>query len=298
MIGGVGGILYSVVDAELLKAAFGIVTPTSVIVAHDIVDFLIPALLGILIGLAFNVLKKQKLMNQKLSIKNAKLQRDLLINTLTSLFLHEIRNPIHNITAALEDSRVVLPQEIGEMISRNLKRLNDSTAQYRKWGSLFEKIDPKEKTELKPWLDDFIVNKVRARLRELNIEYVQEADPVYVYAHPVLLDQSFTTLFSNASEALSKESGPRHLRLVCRLEAAHEDKHAPRKVEIKLINKGSGFKQEVLEKQAQSPIESKTGLGVGLTLLRRVLEQIEGEIHLSNFVGHAEVRMTIPGESA
>ena len=163
LLGGVGGILYAVIDEQLLKTAFGISTPSFVVFAHDIVDFLLPVLFGILVGLAVNVMRRQSAMNQKLSIENTKLQRDLLVNTLTSLFLHEIRNPIHNITAALEDNRVVLPMEISDMIARNLKRLKETTAQYRKWGSLFEQINPREKTELRSWLKDFIENKVRAQ---------------------------------------------------------------------------------------------------------------------------------------
>ena len=290
-LGGVGGIIYGLVD-NFTDPLFSVSTRRIIIFAHDIVDFVLPVVVGIIIGLAVNLVRRQTRMNQELSTQNTKLQRDLLVNTLTSLFLHEIRNPIHNITAALDDSRVTLPQEIGEMINRNLKRLEETTGQYRKWGSSFDKIDPKEKTEFQPWLNDFIENKVRSRLRELDIEYTQEVDPVKINIHPVLLDQSFTTLFSNACEALAKEPERKYLRLISRLQAPDYQK-----VEIKLINRGRGFSDEVLGKQGHSPIESKTGLGIGLTLLRNILEQIDGEVILSNFIGHAEVTLVIPGEA-
>ncbi len=292
ILGGICGVIYALVDEQLIKVLFGISTPSLIVIAHDIVDFVLPVILGILIGLGINVMRRQALLNQKLSIQNTKFQRDLLVNTLTSLFLHEIRNPIHNIAAALDDNRVVLPEELSEIINRNLKRLEQITTQYQKWGSVFDKIDPKEQTELRPWLEDFIDNKVLSKLHELDIDFTQEIDAVRVRMHPILLDQSFATLFSNACEALAKQSGQRQLLLISRLQAPHY-----KKVEIKLINRGEGFKAEILENQGKAPIESKTGLGIGLTLLRKVLEQVEGEMLLSNFTDHAEVTLVIPGES-
>src|SRR5437667_107706 len=89
-LGAVGGILYAVIDEQLVKELFHITTPPVVVFAHDIVDFVLPIAVGVMVGLAVNVLRRQKAVNQKLSLQNAKLQRDLLVNTLISLFLHEI----------------------------------------------------------------------------------------------------------------------------------------------------------------------------------------------------------------
>ena len=292
VMGAIGGAVYIFIDERFAKGFLGITAPGVIGFIHNVVDFVLPVLFGILIGVAINAANKQALSNQKLSIQNTKLQRDLLVNTLTSLFLHEIRNPIHNIAAALEDSRTALPVDIDEMIQRNLKRLTQTTEQYRKWGSHFESIDPKEKTELRPWLKEFTENKARSKLRELNIEYTQDADSLLVHMHPVLLEQAFTTLFSNACEALSKEKGERKLLLTAHRQPPHHEK-----VEIKLTNRGPAFRDEVLEIQGRTPIESKTGWGLGLTLLRRALEQVEGEIFLSNVEGHAEVTLIIPGEA-
>ena len=292
IVGALGGLVYIFIDEHFTKEIFGITTPALIVFVHNLVDFVLPVLFGILIGLAVNAAKKQTALNQKLSIQNTKLQRDLLVNTLTSLFLHEIRNPVHNIAAALEDNTSALPPEIGEIIQRNLKRLTLTTEQYRKWGSHFERIDPKEKTELQGWLQEFIENKVRSKLRELNIEYLQEVEPLRIHMHPCFLEQSFTTLFSNACEALAKENGERKLRLTAWLQAP-----LYQRAEIKIINKGLGFRNEVLELQGRTPIESKTGWGLGLTLLRKALEQVDGEIFLSNVDGHAEVTLLIPGEA-
>lgn len=291
ILGTIGGIIYIFIDERFTKGWFGITAPSLVAFIHDLIDFAFPLLFGASIGLAINAAKKHKALSQKLSLQNAKLQRDLLVNTLTSLFLHEIRNPIHNIAAALGDSRAALPEIISERVQRNLKRLTQTTEQYRKWGSHFESIDPKEKTELRTWLKEFIENKARAKLRELRIGYVQNVPALKIYMHPVLLEQSFTTLFSNACEALAKEKGDRKLQLTAHLQANDHQK-----IEIKIMNNGTGFPMNVLETQGRAPIESKNGWGLGLALLRKALEQVEGEIFLSNTDNGAEVTLVIPGE--
>lgn len=292
LLGALGGILYEVVDENLLEGVFGITPPPVIGFMHGIVDFILPVLFGVLVGLIINAMRKQMVLNQYLSIQNTKLQRDLLVNTMTSLFLHEIRNPVHNIAAALEDSRVVLPDEIGVMVHRNLNRLNQTAEQYRKWSGHFENIDPKEKTELRPWLKEFIENKARPKLRELNIDYSQDVEALQVFMHPVLLDQSFTTLFSNACEALGGKKSARKLRLTAHLQPDQKEK-----IELRLVNEGSSFREDVLVNQGRTPIESKKGWGLGLTLLRKALEQAEVEIFLANREGNAEVKLLIPGES-
>lgn len=292
VLGGIGGIIYATVDEELIKKLFGVATPASIVFAHDIVDFVLPVIFGVMIGLAINTIRKQARLNRKLSIQNEKLERDLLVNTLTSLFLHEIRNPVHNIAAALDDESIKLPPETDDILKRNLKRLEETTIHYRKWGSLFNKIDPYETTDFRTWLKEFLENKVLLRFKELDIKYSLEIDPVKVKMHPVLLDQCFTVLISNACEALSLEFHNRELKLVASLMAP-----SYKNVEIKLINRGAGFPSEALEKQGHATIESKTGMGIGLTLLRKILEIVNGEMILSNFIDHAEVSLIIPGDT-
>ena len=177
-LGALGGFLYATIDEQLLQAWFGVTTPQAIVIAHDFVDFVLPVFFGILVGFAVNTIQKQARTNYNLSIRNEKLQKDLLVNTLTSLFLHEIRNPLHNIAAALDDDRIQLPKETEVILKRNLTRLDQSTLQYRKWSSLFNKIHPKEKTELRSWLSEFIENKVRSQLIELEIKYSLAIPPI------------------------------------------------------------------------------------------------------------------------
>ena len=289
LLGMIFGILYGVVDESVVIKLIKRPPPQIMIIAADFIDFILPTVFGLILGILINILRKQTRLNKQLSIQNAQFQRDLLVNNLTSLFLHEIRNPLHNLAAVLEDNRDHLPGEVNEIVDRNLKRFKQVTDQYKRWDSLFESINPKEPVDLLPWLEYFIQDKVYTQLRHLNINFTQKIDPLTIPMHPILLEQSLVTLFSNAFKELEKVEGQKKLILTAEL-------HPPsyKQIEIKLINNSKGFSNEVLEKQGRSPVLSQNGLGLGLTLLRRIVEQVGGELILSNFIDHAEVVMLIP----
>ena len=259
--------------------------------AHDVIDIVLPIILGLLVGIGFNMFVKQRRLNRELSLQNTQFQRNLLINNLISLFLHEIRNPMHNITAVLEDSKAALPAQTQEIIDRNLKRFGEITAQYKRWSSLFDVIHARKETDLGPWMETFLSDKVWERLRFLNIHYSQEIEPLKIQMHPILLDQMFSTLFSNACDELEGHEGVREIQLTARLSPSVNEQ-----IEIKVRNTTlHGFPSEVLEKQGCSPVVSRKGLGLGLTLLRNIMEHVGGEIKLSNREGVAEVTLEIPG---
>ncbi len=289
LLGVICGVLYAVADESLFLKLIKRPPPKILIIASDFIDIILPVVFGLILGILVNILRRRARLNKQLSIQNAQFQRDLLVNNLTSLFLHEIRNPLHNLAAVLEDNKDHLPTEVNEIVERNLKRFEQVTDQYKKWDSLFDSINPRESVDLLPWLEHFIEDKVRAQLHQLNVNFSQKIDPLVIPMHPILLEQSFVTLFSNAFKELEKIKGQRRLTLTVQL-------HPPnyKQVEIKLINNSKGFPKEVLEKQGRAPVESQSGLGLGLTLLRRVVEQVGGELALSNFIDHAEVMMLIP----
>ncbi len=259
--------------------------------AHDVIDIVLPIILGLVVGIGLNMFVKQKRLNRQLSLQNTQFQKNLLINNLISLFLHEIRNPMHNITAVLEDSKAALPAQAQDIIDRNLKRFEHITAQYKRWSSLFDVIHAKKETDLRLWTDTFISDKVLDRLRPLSIHYSQEIEPLKIQMHPILLDQVFSTLFSNACDELENHEGFREIQLAAKLSSSLRDQ-----IEIKLSNTTShGFPVEVLEKQGRSPVASRKGFGLGLTLLRNIVEHVGGEVVLSNEEGIAEVTLLIPG---
>ena len=294
LVGAIVGILYGLFDETAYQNLLGHYPPKAVTVFWEFTDIFLPAVVGILVGCGINILRRQNRLNKQLSMQNTQLERDILITTLISEFLHEIRNPIHNLTAALEDNQQNLSKEQREIIQRNLQRFEKITTQYKKWNSIFDSINPRETVELRPWLGNFVDDKIRTRLQELNIHYSQDIEPVKIHMHPALLEQSFITLFGNALEALNSAAGKRTLSL----SAKNTHQEGKCKVMIKMTNSGILFPEEVLKVQGRSPVTSRTGTGFGLLLLRKMIEQTHGDMALANEDEKAVVTLYIPGEAA
>ncbi len=121
VIGLLAGLVYgsvtSFIDLEELKA------PRLFFILDGILTVLLPMLLGTLAGMVFNYIRRQARTNRILSTQNAKLQGELLTHLLGSHMLHEIRNPLHNLTAVLEGWQQRAPPEELSIVQRNLLRL-------------------------------------------------------------------------------------------------------------------------------------------------------------------------------
>ncbi|MEI8345420.1 MAG: ATP-binding protein, partial [Candidatus Omnitrophota bacterium] len=253
----------------------------------------LPVVFGILVGCGVNVLARQKRLNKQLSIQNTRLQRDILITTMISEFLHEIRNPVHNLTAVLEDNQQGFTETQREIIRRNLGRFEEITSQYKKWNSLFDTIDPRQTVDFRRWLANFIDDKIQDRLQKLGIHYRQELGSFKIHMHPVLLDQAFITLFENAFAALTDVPAEKSITLSAK--TAHFD--GSTLAELKMINNGRLFPEEVLKHQGHSPVTSRAGTGFGLLLLRKMVDQVHGQLSLANDDGKAVVTLLIPCEA-
>ena len=282
VIGLVYGSIVSVVDLEELKA------PQVFFVLDNILTVLLPMLLGMLAGMVFNYIRRQARTNQILSTQNAKLQGELLTHLLGSHILHEIRNPLHNLTAVLEGWQHRVPPEELSIIQRNLLRLQAVTSQLSHWSSMKDAIDLQQAVPLGPWLNEFLTDKVRPQLHEANIHLEEELEPVLVAMHPLLLEQCFVALFNNALEAVAG-----HEIRIIRL-SVKPSRERPGYVEVEIRNTGAPYPEAVLTAQAAQPLSDHAGPGLGLLLVRRTLEPVGGSLLLANVGGEARTVIWIP----
>lgn len=290
IIGGALGLTYGLVNYFLDLEAMN--APRLFSWLLEVVTILIPLMFGILIGISFNHARRQIRMNQILSTQNAKLQRNLLTYTLSSHILHEMRNPLHNLAAVVEKWRGQFSTEEAAIVDRNLSRLRLVTNQLSRWNALEDGIDLKERTSLPFWFHEFLADKVRPQFHENRIRFEERLEPVAVFMHPLMLEQCFIPLFNNAIEAVRQSETDRSIRL-----SIAKDSSRAGWVKVEIVNSGGGYPAEVLETQAQEPVKSQSGLGLGLVLIRRALEQVDGSLVLSNDHGHAVTSVWIPGES-
>ena len=282
LIGLAYGAITSFVDLEEMKA------PQLFFILDNILTILLPMVLGALAGMVFNYIRRQARTNRILSMQNAKLQGELLTHLLGSHILHEIRNPLHNLTAVLEGWQQHVPPEESSIVQRNLLRLQAVTNQLSRWSSLKDAINLQQAVPLGPWLDEFLIDKVRPQLHEANIRLEEELAPVLVAMHPLLLEQCFVALFNNALEAVAGNE----LRIIRLSVTPSRDRHGY--VEIEFRNTGSTYPEAVLAAQAAQPFSDHAGPGLGLLLVRRTLEQVGGSLLLANAGGESRTVIWIP----
>jgi C4-dicarboxylate-specific signal transduction histidine kinase len=257
---------------------------------HDLVEYLLPISLGMTAGLLINYARRQNRLNRNLSTENIKLQRQLFAQVLSAHILHEIRNPLHNLCAVIESRQRQMPEEDTAIIERNLDRLKLLADQLSRWNAMDESTDLRERTLFQPWWEEFLVDRVRPQLEQAGTLIDYRIEPVTVQMHPLLLEQCFVTLLNNALDAVRREPGPRHIVLSVRMSLERESM-----VEAQLRNSGARYPQAVLSVQANEPIHSTSGLGLGLVLARRALEQVGGTLRLANQDGQACTTLWIPG---
>jgi signal transduction histidine kinase len=254
----------------------------------EFVDLVWPVVMGIGMGLGVNLIRRLARLNRQLSLENTQLERHVLTNVITSQLMHDLRNPIHNLAAALDEGPETAAHR--DILRRNVEQLQRVTGQLSRWGAVYDTIDPAEPVALDRWLRGFVEDQARLRLRQLGVQQSLRVEPLTVRMHPMLLELVFVTLLSNACDALARTDGPRRLAITAR---RHPEE--PALIEIRVANTGSQFSPETLAAQGRAPIASQSGLGVGLLLAQKLLEQVRGSLALANQDGQAVVTLRVPG---
>jgi signal transduction histidine kinase len=259
-------------------------------IAHELFDWVTPIVLGFTAGFGVLIWHKVVSMNQSLSTQNTHLKSHLLTNTLFAHILHEIRNPIHNLSAVMDTVETGIAASDREIIKRNLSRLKDLTDQLKRV-SVSDKINPLQPVLFREWAESFLQQAVIPTIRKLKIRYEQKIDPLILHVHPLLLEQCLTVIFQNAIVACSQDLLQRNSIYF----SASYDGRRHGYSALALGNSGA-FPAEVIESSGRSAVKSSQGLGFGLVLLRDTVESVGGKMEITNEEGCATVRLYLPAE--
>ncbi len=228
--------------------------------------------------------------HRDLARKNAELERlqaqlkaaDQRKNEFIATLAHELRNPLVPIRTGVQmlhrssDDKVVVPDVLAmmERQTRNIVRLVDELLDFSRIGSgkmtLF-----KSTVELEPVLRD-AVSAMQWQIDEakhrLTIDIPDE--PIYLEADPTRLAQIVINLLANA--ARYTEPGG-----AISLGVRRVDNH----VRIAVSDTGVGIPREMLgrifgmyEQADEGTKRSGSGLGIGLTLVKRLVEMHDGTV--------------------
>lgn len=200
------------------------------------------------------------------------------LGEVSSAVAHSLRNPLASIRSSAE-----LAQAFDEgPAQRNINDIISQVDRMSQWiRQLLQSLRPLNDEAvpvdlpqvLQESLQSFAVPLARSGVT-LDL---RPLPPVQVLGQPALLAQIFNSLIANALEAM--ENGGR-----LRIEVVKRDR---RSLTLRLADTGKGMSEQQ-QRLAFRPFFStkQGGLGVGLVLVKRIMERFGGSVRLSSSQGH------------
>lgn len=245
-------------------------------------------ILSALAELSGPAIEKARLYEHIINMEEELRQNEKLsaIGLLAAEVAHEIRNPLTvmkmmfhslDLNFPAKDPRALDAKIMGE----KMEHLNKIVGQILNFARTAEPVfAPVDVNQL---LDDLAL-LVRHKLRNQNVEFVRRLVPNLptVFGDAAQLAQVFLNLTLNAAEAMPKGG---KLTISSRLSSSDEKKKSQLLVEFKDVGEGMSREQQ---KRAFSSLLSTTkahGTGLGLALVKRVVETHRGELRIKSKPG-------------
>jgi PAS domain S-box-containing protein len=218
--------------------------------------------------------------------RTQQLEQRAVLGEVTSVFAHEVRNPINNISTGLQVLQVKLPENDPNQDNINrllvdctrLNHLMESVLNFSRHSEhKFEEVDLEQ-------LLRRLLDRWRPRMAKVNVApYFQvEADTPHILGDPRSLDQVFTNLISNAVEAMGINGGT----LAVRVAPLNMGQGGRPQVEVTVSDSGPGIPDEVKERIFEPFVTTKSlGTGLGLAITKRIVTAHRGSISVTSFPG-------------
>jgi signal transduction histidine kinase len=226
--------------------------------------------------------------------KSEQLEQRALIGQFTAMFAHEVRNPLNNISTAMQV--LAIRHENDPETQKTLTRMEDDTKRLtRLMDDLLSYAKPVESHievfDLVPLLKR-IFERWRPKMTRKNIQGIFKAEdrPAMVEGDQHALDQVFTNLITNAIEAMEDAGDTLAIGVQEILSPERE-----RQIEITVSDNGVGISEEVMDHLFTPFLTTKRqGTGLGLTITRRIVMAHKGDIKATSFPGGTVFRVLLP----
>jgi two-component system sensor histidine kinase AtoS len=233
--------------------------------------------------------------DEKNKIRTQQLEQRAVIGEVIQVFAHEVRNPINNISLALEamGSELTPEDPNQEFISRmqgdcsRLSHLMESILASSK------PLEPRfERLELQNLLRK-ITERWRPRFAKVSVKpFTQlnmETPPIK--GDPRSLEQVFTNLISNAVDAMSKQGGG---TLAIKVAPLNVIPHLPQ-VEVTITDNGPGIPDEIKDHLFEPFVSNNPrGTGLGLAITKQIVTAHRGSIKVNTFPGGTVFQVILP----
>ncbi|MFK8331114.1 sensor histidine kinase [Pseudomonas sp. BJa5] len=217
---------------------------------------------------------RQMAVQQKRLINN---ETFVALGEMSSAVAHSLRNPLASIRSSAELAQEIeegpAQKNIGDIISQ-VDRMSHWVRQLLQ--SLRPLNDEVEAVEIEPVLKDSL-QAFTLQLRRQGIEVqVGTLADVRVLSQPALLGQIFNSLIANALEAMAEGGTLRVEQLM----------KGRKTVVLRVRDSGKGMTEAQLRMALKPFYTTKQGgLGVGLVLVKRIMERFGGSVRLSSQEG-------------
>ncbi len=247
---------------------------------------------GQLIGIS--ILIRDLSEQEQVQAQTQQLERRALLGEVTSVFAHEVRNPINNISTGLQLMAYNMDesdpnQEIIARLQHDCDRLSNLMksvlAFSRPTEYEMENVDLEQ-------LITRLLERSKPHMARVNVEYHLQSRPALatIKGNPRALEQVFTNLINNAIQAMSETGGMLAIKL------QNATGHGKRKyIKIDVADNGPGIPKENLEQIFQPFFTTKSdGTGLGLAITKRIVTAHQGTIQVTSFPGGTVFQLQLP----
>lgn len=216
------------------------------------------------------------------------------LGRMSSAVVHELNQPLTALKTYVAICRQLIELHELAQLDGNLQLINDLTARMATITQQLKVFAFKKPEHLQPVLPadslQQVVNLYRGRLEQQQISLEQDLPPqqVVVAADSARLEQVFVNLISNACDALQGQDNPR-LKIAIRREG---------ELAVITVKDSAGALDPHTARQMFEPFYTTKsigqGLGLGLAIVRSIVQDLGGTIDACAEAGWSCFRITLP----
>jgi len=232
--------------------------------------------------------------HEQIRLQTRQLEQRALLGEFMGVFAHEVLNPINSIStgAQLLARRLGPTDPNAELINRmehDCQRLHHQMEALKSYAKPFDMFQ--EPVDIGA-LVMRIIERWRPRLSRVNITPVYQVPEnlAKVMGDWRALEQVFTNLISNATEAMSQNGGILSVKL-----GMTTDSSGRKNIEVAVSDNGPGIPDEIRGRIFEPFVTTKqTGTGLGLAITKRNITAHRGAIKVESFPGGTVFTVTLP----